>query len=213
MRATILIGALAAAHSLAPSSRPAAFAGSATRRAALGAAAAALAPSLLPREASAADDYKTTPSGLKYLEVKEGTGAVPTPGQTVQVRASPTHAPPRHRFGRRAPADHASLSLAQWTSQPLLTCYRSQVHYTGWLDGFDSSKKFDSSYDRRKPLSFAVGTGRVIKGWDEALLAMPVGSKRRVVIPSTLGYGARGAGGIIPPDATLYFDVELLAIQ
>ncbi len=94
------------------------------------------------------------------------------------------------------------------------------VHYTGWLDGFgesrlgdgDSVKKFDSSYDRRKPLTFAVGTGRVIKGWDEALLSMKVGGKRRVIIPPELGYGERGAGGIIPPGATLYFDMELLSI-
>lgn len=93
------------------------------------------------------------------------------------------------------------------------------AHYTGWLDGFgdgflpgDSEKKFDSSFDRRKPLSFKVGTGRVIKGWDEALLDMKVGAKRRLIIPAELGYGAKGAGGIIPPGATLYFDVQLLNI-
>jgi len=112
----------------------------------------------------------TTPSGLKYIEVKEGTGLVPLAGQTVKV------------------------------------------HYTGWLDGFESEKKFDSSYDRRKPLTFAVGTGRVIKGWDEALLSMAVGGKRRLIIPPELGYGSRGAGGIIPGGATLYFDVELLQV-
>lgn len=86
------------------------------------------------------------------------------------------------------------------------------VHYTGWLDDFDSEKKFDSSYDRRKPLQFPVGTGRVIKGWDEGLLGMKVGGKRRLIIPAELGYGSKGAGGIIPPGATLYFDVELLKI-
>ena len=85
-----------------------------------------------------------------------------------------------------------------------------KVHYTGWLNDFDDlDGKFDSSYDRGKPLTFAVGTGRVIKGWDEALLTMKVGGTRRVVIPSEIGYGAKGAGGIIPGGATLYFEVEL----
>mmetsp|Transcript_17017 Transcript_17017/g.23383 ORF Transcript_17017/g.23383 Transcript_17017/m.23383 type:complete len:189 (+) Transcript_17017:88-654(+) len=88
-----------------------------------------------------------------------------------------------------------------------------KAHYTGWLDDFDSEKKFDSSYDRRKPLVFQVGTGRVIKGWDEALLSMKIGEKRRIIVPANLGYGSRGAGGVIPPGATLYFDVELLGLQ
>ena len=88
------------------------------------------------------------------------------------------------------------------------------MHYTGWLNDFDDlDGKFDSSYDRRKPLSFAAGTGRVIQGWDEGILTMKVGGKSRFVIPSKIGYGARGAGGIIPPDATLYFEVELLSVQ
>ena len=88
-----------------------------------------------------------------------------------------------------------------------------KVHYTGWLNDFDDlDGKFDSSYDRRKPLSFAVGTGRVIQGWDEGLLTMKVGGKSRFIIPSKIGYGSRGAGGIIPPDATLYFEVELLSV-
>lgn len=94
------------------------------------------------------------------------------------------------------------------------TAATTKVHYTGWLNDFDDLEgKFDSSYDRRKPLSFAAGTGRVIQGWDEAILTMKVGGKTRLIIPSQIGYGKKGAGGIIPPDATLYFEVELLSVQ
>lgn len=88
-----------------------------------------------------------------------------------------------------------------------------RVHYSGWLDGFESPKKFDSSYDRRSPLVFKAGVGQVVKGWDEALLTdMKVGTVRNVVLPPELGYGARGAGGVIPPNATLYFKMELVGI-
>jgi len=85
-----------------------------------------------------------------------------------------------------------------------------RVHYTGWLK---SGQKFDSSLDRGQPLVFPVGMGRVIKGWDEGLLTMKVGGKRKLVIPAHLGYGDRGAGGVIPPGATLIFEVELLGID
>ncbi|WP_293000849.1 FKBP-type peptidyl-prolyl cis-trans isomerase [Nevskia sp.] len=87
------------------------------------------------------------------------------------------------------------------------------VHYTGWLyrDGV-AGTKFDSSKDRGRPFSFPLGGGRVIKGWDEGVQGMKVGGVRRLVIPSNLGYGAQGAGGVIPPNATLLFEVELLGV-
>jgi peptidylprolyl isomerase len=110
----------------------------------------------------------TTPSGLRYVEMVEGTGAPPARGSTVQV------------------------------------------HYTGWLE---DGKKFDSSHDRREPLEFALGRGQVIAGWDEALSTMKVGGKRKLIIPAHLGYGDRGAGGVIPPGATLVFEVELLGAR
>lgn len=110
----------------------------------------------------------STPSGLKYIEIKEGTGAQPQAGQTVSV------------------------------------------HYTGTLE---DGTKFDSSRDRNQPFSFKLGAGQVIKGWDEGLSTMKVGGQRQLIIPPGLGYGSRGAGGVIPPNATLIFDVELLKIS
>ena len=109
-----------------------------------------------------------TATGLGYVEITEGTGARPKPGDSVSV------------------------------------------HYTGWLE---SGQKFDSSHDRGEPLEFEIGRGQVIKGWDEGVGTMRVGGKRKLIIPAHLGYGARGAGGVIPPNATLLFDVELLEVR
>jgi len=110
----------------------------------------------------------TTASGLKYWDLKKGTGAVAKSGDAVKV------------------------------------------HYTGWLtDG----KKFDSSVDRGSPFEFKLGAGLVIKGWDEGVAGMKVGGKRQLRIPPGLGYGEKGAGGVIPPNSELVFDVELLGVN
>jgi FKBP-type peptidyl-prolyl cis-trans isomerase FkpA len=88
------------------------------------------------------------------------------------------------------------------------------MHYTGWLyENGQKGKKFDSSVDRNEPFEFPIGQRRVIAGWDEGVASMKVGGKRTLIIPPALGYGARGAGGAIPPNATLMFDVELLAVK
>ncbi len=90
---------------------------------------------------------------------------------------------------------------------------RVTVHYTGWLyNNGEKGKKFDSSVDRGEPFAFNLGAGQVIPGWEQGVAGMKVGGKRTLIIPANLGYGARGAGGAIPPNATLMFDVELLKV-
>ncbi len=87
---------------------------------------------------------------------------------------------------------------------------KAKVHYTGWLK---NGQKFDSSKDRNEPFEFTLGAGQVIKGWDEGVAGMKVGGKRKLMIPADLAYGARGAGGVIPPNAELTFEVELLGVR
>ena len=99
--------------------------------------------------------------------------------------------------------------LAEGTGRQAMKGDTIAAHYTGWLE---DGTKFDSSLDRGDPLEFVCGVGMVIKGWDEGVQGMKVGGQRTLLIPAALGYGARGAGGVIPPNATLKFDVELLAV-
>ncbi len=131
-----------------------------------------LAAAIAARASAQTGKAMTTSSGLQIIDIKEGSGASPKPGQTCVM------------------------------------------HYTGWLyENGQKGKKFDSSVDRNEPFDFPIGMGRVIKGWDEGVATMKVGGKRTLIIPPALGYGARGAGGVIPPNATLMFDVELLAVK
>ena len=128
--------------------------------------------SFAPVAAQTAGTPMTTPSGLKIIDTKIGTGPSPKTGQICVM------------------------------------------HYTGWLYEHGAKlQKFDSSVDRGQPFEFPIGQHRVIAGWDEGVATMKVGGKRTLIIPPELGYGTRGAGMVIPPNATLMFDVELLDIK
>lgn len=115
------------------------------------------------------------------------------------------------------PGELIIIELAPGEGPAIAAGSTAVVHYTGWL--FDPAaedrkgSKFDSSVDRGQPFRFPVGAGRVIAGWDQGVAGMQAGQKRRLIIPPQLGYGSRGAGGVIPPNATLVFDVELLGIE
>lgn len=108
-----------------------------------------------------------------------------------------------------APNGLQYIEVAPGTGDEAHAGQRVTVHYTGWLT---SGQKFDSSRDRNDPFQFALGHGQVIQGWDQGVAGMRVGGQRRLIIPPDLGYGARGAAGVIPPNATLIFDVELLRV-
>lgn len=117
-----------------------------------------------------------------------------------------------------APADLTYFTFIQGEGEAKAQAGQTvSVHYTGWL--FDAEaeenkgEKFDSSRDRNQPFNFPLGAGRVIKGWDQGVQGMKIGEQRKLVIPPHMGYGARGAGAVIPPNATLVFDVELLEIK
>ena len=104
--------------------------------------------------------------------------------------------------------------LTPGKGEPVQPGQTAVVHYTGWLDeNGKQGTKFDSSRDKGQPFPFRVGVGEVIRGWDEGVAGMRPGGKRRLTIPPELGYGARGAGGVIPPNATLIFEVELLEVR
>ena len=115
---------------------------------------------------------------------------------------------------QKTPSGLAYEIIKEGTGKTPLAGEKVTVHYTGWLDNNGQpGKKFDSSVDRGTPFTFIIGIGQVIKGWDEGVMSMKIGEKRRLVIPAHLGYGARGAGALIPANATLIFDVELLGIN
>jgi FKBP-type peptidyl-prolyl cis-trans isomerase len=124
---------------------------------------------------------------------------------------------PSSRQGNSMASELAITELKPGTGAEVAAGQTAVVHYTGWLfaDGAPDNKgrKFDSSRDRNDPFAFRVGGGQVIKGWDQGVAGMKVGGERRLVIPPELGYGSRGAGGVIPGGATLVFDVELVSIR
>lgn len=128
----------------------------------------AIVADLVPAEPTAIGESKTTPGGVKYETLKEGTGAVAKAGQRVTV------------------------------------------HYKGTLE---DGRKFDSSYDRKEPSDFEIGTGAVIKGWDQAVPGMRIGERRKLVVPPNMGYGALGQGSSVPPNATLIFEIELIDVH
>jgi FKBP-type peptidyl-prolyl cis-trans isomerase FkpA len=142
------------------------------------------------------------------LSATAGVAWAQTPSNTTATTSSKTDA---------MVTELKKIDVKQGTGAEAVSGKPVLVHYTGWL--YDPSKpdqkgaKFDSSHDRKVPFGFIIGAGRVIKGWDEGVAGMKVGGQRTLVIPPAMAYGERGAGGVIPPNATLIFDVELVEVK
>jgi peptidylprolyl isomerase len=146
-----------------------------------------------------------------HMNTRGIAGAVGVLAAVLVVGAVAQEAKPKMT---KTPSGLEYLDVVEGTGTTPKTGQTCKVHYTGWLWVNDAKgKKFDSSVDRGQPFEFAVGQGQVIAGWDEGVGTMKVGGKRTLRIPPGLGYGARGAGGVIPPNATLLFEVELLGVN
>jgi len=154
--------------------------------------------------------------GLAVAVLCGTIAGTPNAQQPASSSAQPATPPLASKIGAQV-TELKKIDVKQGDGMEAVAGKTVVVHYTGWLYDPDAAdgrgKKFDSSVDRKEPFDFRLGAGKVIKGWDEGVAGMKAGGKRTLVIPPQLGYGARGAGGVIPPNATLLFDVELIEVK